>query len=648
MPTKQRLTKQHITQAHIIDSTKEHNPLLDYLAKHHPQTISEERLNLDALSQALGFSPSSMQGYGLSFIGKPLANALYSTPTTKELKELDPKHSQNIIIKGDNLHALKLLKSAYDGKIKMIYIDPPYNTKNEKFIYDDNFVKEYQKLLIELDLLKLDSNGKVLEKSEVLHFLTNPSGDKAHSGWLSFMLPRLKLARDLLKDDGVIFISIDDNEQANLKILCDEIFGEENFVANFIVQHNPRGRSLDKTLAQTHEYCICYCKDMTMLKPFLIAKNEKTIAEYNKSDKNGLYREMRLMNGNRNFTRNERPNLYFPLYVNVKTNMVATSKNKDFTEEVLPINSFGIEQCWTWSKQKIEKENNLIIARKNSNNQWRIFRKDYLNDDSSFTKTKTILNDKIFNNENGTEAVRKLFEMDIFSTPKPIEMIKYLLNLSTSTNTGGGGDIVLDFFAGSGTTAQAVMELNAEDGGNRQFILVQLDEPINEAKNKVAYDFCKNTLKSQNPVISDITIERVKRAAAKIAKATKQDLLSAKELDLDFRLFTMVQKPELVSEENDNLGLITHADLSPQDKALNLALQDSKMLHKKLESIIKDKLYQCENSLYIVQMDKEVLDYIKNKTHDEIVYLNAFDDIDLQEYLNLESHLKTRLYVVFQ
>ncbi|EAI0665121.1 site-specific DNA-methyltransferase [Campylobacter upsaliensis] len=648
MPTKQRLTKQHIKRAHIIDSTKEHNPLLDYLAKHHPQTISEERLNLDALSQALGFSPSSMQGYGLSFIGKPLANALYSTPTTKELKELDPKHSQNIIIKGDNLHALKLLKSAYDGKIKMIYIDPPYNTKNEKFIYDDNFVKEYQKLLIELDLLKLDSNGKVLEKSEVLHFLTNPSGDKAHSAWLAFMLPRLKLARDLLKDDGVIFISIDDNEQANLKILCDEIFGEENFVANFIVQHNPRGRSLDKTLAQTHEYCICYCKDMTMLKPFLIAKNEKTIAEYNKSDKNGLYREMRLMNGNRNFTRNERPNLYFPLYVNVKTNMVATSKNKDFTEEVLPINSFGIEQCWTWSKQKIEKENNLIIARKNSNNQWRIFRKDYLNDDSSFTKTKTILNDKIFNNENGTEAVRKLFEMDIFSTPKPIEMIKYLLNLSTSTNTGGGGDIVLDFFAGSGTTAQAVMELNAEDGGNRQFILVQLDEPIDEAKSKVAYDFCKNTLKSQNPVISDITIERVKRAAAKIAKAAKQDLLSAKELDLDFRLFTMVQKPELVSEENDNLRLITHADLSPQDKALNLALQDSKMLHKKLESIIKDKLYQCENSLYIVQMDKEVLDYIKNKTHDEIVYLNAFDDIDLQEYLNLESHLKTRLYVVFQ
>lgn len=266
MPTKQRLTKQNIKQANILDSTKEHNPLLDYLAKHHPQTISEERLNLDALSQALGFSPSSMQGYGLSFIGKPLANALYSTPTTKELKELDPKHSQNIIIKGDNLHALKLLKSAYDGKIKMIYIDPPYNTKNEKFIYDDNFVKEYQKLLIELDLLKLDSNGKVLEKSEVLHFLTNPSGDKTHSGWLAFMLPRLKLARDLLKDDGVIFISIDDNEQANLKILCDEIFGEENFVANLCVElSTTQGMKVASAqkgqIVKNAEYILCYAKD---------------------------------------------------------------------------------------------------------------------------------------------------------------------------------------------------------------------------------------------------------------------------------------------------------------------------------------------------------------------------------------------------
>ncbi|EAK1189910.1 site-specific DNA-methyltransferase [Campylobacter upsaliensis] len=615
MPTKQRLTKQDITQAHIIDSTKEHNPLLDYLAKHHPQTISEERLNLDALSQALGFSPSSMQGYGLSFIGKPLANALYSTPTTKELKELDPKHSQNIIIKGDNLHALKLLKSAYDGKIKMIYIDPPYNTKNEKFIYDDNFVKEYQKLLIELDLLKLDSNGKVLEKSEVLHFLTNPSGDKAHSGWLSFMLPRLKLARDLLKDDGVIFISIDDNEQANLKILCDEIFGEENFVSDIVWNSVSSVLKQSKHIRKEHEYILVYAKNKDSL---VFSKLENTMKFENPD--------------------NDPKGEWF------SSNAAAANQNKDDNKFSIQLPN-GDECIRNWKFSYSEFINGEVDLYFKDGNVPRL--KIYKSDYSVLSKIQaSILSGFGSLTSAKTEIELLLGNKELFDTPKPVNLVKHLLKIST--NTGGGGDIVLDFFAGSGTTAQAVMELNAEDGGNRQFILVQLDEPINEAKSKVAYDFCKNTLKSQNPMISDITIERVKRAAAKIAKAAKQDLLSAKELDLDFRLFTMVQKPELVSEENDSLGLITHADLSPQDKALNLALQSGKMLHKKLESIIKDKLYQCENSLYIVQMDKEVLDYIKNKTHDEIVYLNAFDDIDLQEYLNLESHLKTRLYVVFQ
>ena len=633
MPTKQRLTKQHIKRAHIIDSTKEHNPLLDYLAKHHPQTISEERLNLDALSQALGFSPSSMQGYGLSFIGKPLANALYSTPTTKELKELkelDPKHSQNIIIKGDNLHALKLLKSAYDGKIKMIYIDPPYNTKNEKFIYDDNFVKEYQKLLIELDLLKLDSNGKVLEKSEVLHFLTNPSGDKAHSGWLSFMLPRLKLARDLLKDDGVIFISIDDNEQANLKILCDEIFGEENFVGDFIRKTKSTTNDAKTGLNYQHEFLLCYAKDRASVN---LLGGEKDLSKYQNpdNDPNGAW-----VSSDPTAKSGDMKTGYFAV------------KNPYTGKVDYPTNG----RFWRFSQNTMQKhidEGHICFKKEHKDNERGFIYKRYLKDLQTNLRTFDSLKftDNKFMNQAATKELLALGLGEYFTYPKSVNFIKEITK--HATNTGGGGGWKVDYFlAGSGTNAPAVMELNKVDGGNRQFILVQLDEPIDEAKSKVAYDFCKNTLKSQNPMISDITIERVKRAAAKIAKAAKQDLLSAKELDLDFRLFTMVQKPELVSEENDNLRLITHADLSPQDKALNLALQDSKMLHKKLESIIKDKLYQCENSLYIVQMDKEVLDYIKNKTHDEIVYLNAFDDIDLQEYLNLESHLKTRLYVVFQ
>ncbi|EDP6919135.1 site-specific DNA-methyltransferase, partial [Campylobacter upsaliensis] len=407
MPTKQRLTKQHITQARIIDSTKEHNPLLDYLTKHHPQTISEERLNLDALSQALGFSPSSMQGYGLSFIGKPLANALYSTPTTKELKELDPKHSQNIIIKGDNLHALKLLKSAYDGKIKMIYIDPPYNTKNEKFIYDDNFVKEYQKLLIELDLLKLDSNGKVLEKSEVLHFLTNPSGDKAHSGWLSFMLPRLKLARDLLKDDGVIFISIDDNEQANLKILCDEIFGEENFVGDFIRKTKSTTNDAKTGLNYQHEFLLCYAKDRANVN---LLGGEKDLSGYKNpdNDPNG-----RWVSDNPSAKSGD-----------MKTGYFAVKNPYTGKEDYPPEGRF-----WLFSQSTMQKhidEGRICFKKEHKDNERGFIYKRYLKDLQTNLRTFDSLKftDNKFMNQVATKELLALGLGEYFTYPKSVDFIK--------------------------------------------------------------------------------------------------------------------------------------------------------------------------------------------------------------------------------
>lgn len=422
MPTKQRLTKQDITQAHIIDSTKEHNPLLDYLAKHHPQTISEERLNLDALSQALGFSPSSMQGYGLSFIGKPLANALYSTPTTKELKELDPKHSQNIIIKGDNLHALKLLKSAYDGKIKMIYIDPPYNTKNDKFIYNDNFIKEYQKLLIELDLLKLDSNGKVLEKSEVLHFLTNPSGDKAHSGWLSFMLPRLKLARDLLKDDGVIFISIDDNEQANLKILCDEIFGEENFVSCFVWQKKSGGGQA-KFFYEGHEYVLIYAKDKNNLQGLYKAKQKTQID-------NDFIRKV-----HGKYTNNTKLKALYKKY----PNDLIEHRNLMFEE----LDIFLKEQMITQEKYDEVKENLTkgVYFLNSYNDKFNLICRYNESDQSLMYSILTG-----FWTSDGNTEIENIFGKNIFKDPKPTNLVKQLIQSVTiinkansATNTGGGG-----------------------------------------------------------------------------------------------------------------------------------------------------------------------------------------------------------------
>ncbi|KAA6230228.1 site-specific DNA-methyltransferase [Campylobacter sp. LR291e] len=356
------------------------------------------------------------------------------------------------LIIGENYDALKNLLVTHYEKIDVIYIDPPYNTEAMKG--DGNDYKD------EISANKFIYRDKF-----------------TRNGWLNMMNERLKLARKLLKDSGVIFISIDDREQAYLKVLCDEIFGEENFVANFIVQHNPRGRSLSKILAQTHEYCISYCRDYKNLKPFLLNKTDKSIAEYNRQDEKGLYREMRLMNGNRNFTRQERPNLYFPLYVNPQNCLVSTQRNEKYTDEVFPINSFNVEQCWTWSKNKIERENDLIVARKKSNGKWGIYRKDYLNENSSLTKTKTILADKMFNNENGTETIRKIFNDSVFSTPKPVELIKYLVNFVLPQSISQSSrPIILDFFAGSGTTAQAVMELNAEDGGRRECILVTNNE----------------------------------------------------------------------------------------------------------------------------------------------------------------------------
>ncbi|EPN1532243.1 site-specific DNA-methyltransferase, partial [Campylobacter upsaliensis] len=421
MPTKQRLTKQDIKRAHIIDSTKEHNPLLDYLTKHHPQTISEERLNLDALSQALGFSPSSMQGYGLSFIGKPLANALYSTPTTKELKELDPKHSQNIIIKGDNLHALKLLKSAYDGKIKMIYIDPPYNTKNEKFIYDDNFVKEYQKLLIELDLLKLDSNGKVLEKSEVLHFLTNPSGDKAHSAWLAFMLPRLKLARDLLKDDGVIFISIDNNEQANLKILCDEIFGEENFIETFLWNKTQTPPSASNKTRKTHEFILCYQK---------FQDNQKMIARFENGGDAPLWNETnseRILTFPANYVFSNLKNGIYKKGVRDKIELLDDVEVKNGKIK----NSFRLKGHFRWKQETLneEIENNVFLIIKSNKFSIRYCREG----DRIVMPTNEISKkDNVGTNETASSELEALMGQKVFSFNKPVSLMKYLITLTSS------------------------------------------------------------------------------------------------------------------------------------------------------------------------------------------------------------------------
>ncbi|EAI1970496.1 site-specific DNA-methyltransferase [Campylobacter jejuni] len=607
-----------IKKENLINTKENKNELLEYLKLNFPQSIKDGQVDLKAIAMLLGLNNKEIRGYELSFTGKALANALYDTPNTKELKfhkslSKDSQSTKNAIIKGDNLHALKLLKSAYYEKIKMIYIDPPYNTKNDKFIYNDDFVKEHKKLLIEVGLLEITEEGEEI-RSEILNFFINAKGDRSHSAWLGFMLPRLKLARDLLREDGVIFISIDDNEQANLKILCDEIFGEENFISCFIWQKKSGGGQA-KYFYEGHEYMLIYTKDKTNLNGLFKFKEKPEINNDLIRKVHGKYTNnesiKKILNLYPKDTIDHRNLMFEELDIFLKENMISEKKYNDIKSK--------IDSGEYFLQQYKDTKFHLICSYQDDNlsKMYSIFSGHWTSD--------------------GNEEIESIFNGKlVFENPKPTTLIKEIFFANTNQN-----DIILDFFAGSGTTAQAVMELNAEDNGNRKFILVQLDEKIDENKSKVAYDFCKNELGSENPVISDITIERVKRAGEKILKENRD-----KNLDLGFKVFSLVEKPELTKDELNTLNLKYHENLSPYEKVLNLALLNGKTLDKDLKMILKDKLYECEDCFYIVNCDDEVLEFLR-KTQNENVYINGYDDINLEDYLNLESFLKERLKMVY-
>lgn len=605
----------------IIDSKQAHNPLFENLKANFPQTIKDNQVDLRAIATLLGLdTKANIQGYELTFTGKALANALYSTPAQKLLKfeesfqakDTPQDNAQNFIIRGDNLDVLKILKSAYSEKVKMIYIDPPYNTKKDNFIYPDNFRKDYKAILQEVGLLEIDDEGNEIE-SETLQFFKNIQSTRTHSGWLSFMLPRLKLARDLLREDGVIFISIDDNEQANLKILCDEIFGEENFVAD-LIWNNKYTTSNDTDISYQHEHILIYSKDRSRFKLGLLPRTEKQNKDYKNRD-------------------NDPKGAWKPTPIHARSGSTNNLYKVTFPN--------GIEWEAPIGRYPRYSKETLLQLYKNGelyfNSNGGIDKKTYLNEVRQGVTCGTMWSyNEVGHTHGNNEEIAEILGKGIFSDPKGTLLLKRIIQLSTSVESD---DIILDFFAGSGTTAQAVMELNAEDKGDRKFILVQLDEKIDEKKSKIAYDFCKNELGSKNPVISDITIERVKRAGGKIANANP-------DFNVNFNVLSLSDKPELITDKQGALELSNNSELSPFDKALNLALQSGKTLDRPLKTIFENKLYQCEDCLYLVDCDKDALDFLRN-TQNEYIFIDGLEDLSLENFLNLNSSLNDRLRIVY-
>lgn len=478
----------------------------------------EPVIDWDLLRQALSdhLVDGPQERYRLDWPGKRQALLAANAPIDKTLRPMreesvDFDTTRNLFIEGDNLDALKLLQETYLGKVKMIYIDPPYNTGKD-FIYKDNFSKAREEY--ETGSGQRDEEGGRL----VANLETN---GRFHSDWLTMMYPRLKLARNLLKDDGVIFVSLDQNEDKSLRFMCDEVFGERNFIGSISVKINPRGRHLDLYVASTHENLIIYGKDAssgTCLRG--ISRSDDMLGEFDREDENGPYRLLGLRNRNQAFNPNTRPNLYFPLFVDPRDGSVRLEDAAGLEGPVWPLASDDVPTCWTWSKDKVAAENKLLLA-EHTRGEWRIFRKSYLHGDdgeASRTLPKSIWDGPEFNNDRGRAAVKELFGKALMDFPKPPELIKRLVEIGATTD-----DIILDFFSGSATCAQAVMEYNAEHGSAHQFIMVQLDEPLPDDNEAVNEGYGS---------IAELSRERVRRAAARIAD---EETGRAESLDTGFR-----------------------------------------------------------------------------------------------------------------
>ena len=579
------------------------NANLERLATLFPNCVTETTdeqgnvrlaVDFDKLRVELGeVVEGSEERYQFTWPGKREAIRLANSPIAAALRPIrkdsvDFDTTQNLYIEGDNLDVLKLLRENYLGKVKMIYIDPPYNTGND-FVYEDDFSQATGDYLA--------NSGQYDEQGNRLVANTESNG-RFHTDWLNMIYPRLKVARDLLTDDGVIFISIDDNEVENLRKICDEIFGSQNFVSQLTIIVKPEGRRYG-AFAKTHEYALVFAKS---LENSIFYEIEVEGSSYQYSDQKGGFNLKGLRNRNvKSFNSTNRPNLRYPFYVDIN-NPDSDGLCKVSTEyidgfiKVMPSTIDGLESVWRWGKEKSTNEIDMLVAYKGNDGEIRIFQKE-----RKLTQTpKTVWIDKHIISNKGTSEVETIVGKGVFSFPKPLRLIINMLSIGSSSD-----DIILDFFSGSATTAHAVMQLNAEDGGNRKFIMVQLPEVTDEKS---------EARKAGYANICEIGKERIRRAGKKIKAESG---LMGENLDIGFRVLRLDSSnmedvyytPDKFDEANlFNMADNVKADRSEEDLLFQVMLELDVPLSAdiKREQIAGKNVFVVADGHLIATFDREV------------------------------------------
>ena len=569
-------------------------------------------IDIDALRKLFDVEsiPTGKSGYELQFVGKNLARFDADSPREHEIlvdkalsKNFDD--TQNALIIGDNLKALKILQQNYYNKIKMIYIDPPYNRDSDNFVFSDHFSYSNDDLKRILDV-----------GDEELQFITNIYGSRTHSGWLAFMYSRLKLARTLLSDDGVMFISIDDSEAYNLNVLCNEIFGElhtDCFVWRKSGVSRDGKMKNTTTFRKDHEYVLVCFKNQRALKKTLDFPRWQNKYGNLDNDPRGPFKPGS-MSRKKEASNRDSPNYY----------TVQSPSGKEFTRQ------------FDYSKEEFDKldaDQRIYWGKKgDAVPQRKIFEKEKreVNTSSILEEGTTTDGSKEIDEILAYEGIGKELR------PKPVALMKRLVQIATDVDSD---DIVLDFFAGSGTTGQSVIEQNAEDGGNRKFILVQLDEDIDRENSPATYEYCKKKRIPTN--IASLTLKRLDRFGS--LYSSNNDVTDHS-TDIGYRVFHITPRPEITERSSDEIHTfnITNLRKNKIDAVFNLLISSARPLDSKIETIQLNKLYRVDDDYFLVGN-------IENTLFDEIrslrVFVDGWGDLDLGIFMGIES--SDRLTVVY-